>query len=277
MVLSALISVQRSTLAMKVHHFIAFPQYVSLAVQQGLNRVYTKFFLSDGPFVYQFTGYTMLLPSPRQSVIAQAIARDGVWEQEVTQFFRSKLTPDMVVIDVGAHIGYYTLLCASIAKSVIGFEVNTDAIAALEQNIKLNGFTNVSIIQKALFSRNGYLQFKRDQIKISEQATSAQTSVECVRLDDLAASGNLPTHVDLIKIDVEGAELDVICGARAFINTCRPHIIIEVHSRRLPDFSHSASEMLAELQRLGYTYTPIDTKALDFSRHNNITLYCEPL
>jgi hypothetical protein len=35
--------------------------------------------------------------------------------------------------------------------------------------------------------------------------------------------------------------------------------------------------MLAELQRLGYTYTPIDTKALDFSRHNNITLYCEPL
>jgi FkbM family methyltransferase len=183
----------------------------------------------------------------------------------------------MVVIDVGAHIGYYSLLCASIAQSVICFEVNSEAIAALEENIELNGFTNVVIIQKALFSRNGYLQFDRDQIKVLEKAAEGKTSVECVRLDDLTALKQVPAHADFIKIDVEGAELDVLCGARDFICASRPRLIVEVHSGKLPDFGHSAEETLAELQKLEYAITPIDTDTIDFSQHNNITMYCEPL
>jgi FkbM family methyltransferase len=149
----------------------------------------------------------------------QAYIVKGGWEEETTRLFKELAKKGDTIVDIGANIGYYTLLASDIVGSegkVYAFEPSPLNYDLLVGNIKLNNFNNVVAVQKAVSDRNGKLEFY-----LNDQDMGAHTIykpdrvgksvfVESITLDDYFKGKESP--IDIVKMDVEGAEMAVIQG-----------------------------------------------------------------
>lgn len=171
------------------------------------------------------------------------------YEPEMTAYLKSKFNPDTVFLDVGANAGYYTLMAAPLVKSVIAFEPHPLVRKELEWDIKEAGYTNVVVYPLALFSSNlrGGMEPQRHR-GIFHPGRINTLPVEAVTLDSL---GLAPT---LIKMDIEGAEMDALLGGRATLLAHKPILAIEIHPRRISKyFGYSRHDVPRFLEDLGYT------------------------
>ena len=196
-------------------------------------------------------------------VIGLGILR-GQYEQHELAFAKSVLREGDVVIDVGAHIGFFTIELAQAVGAqghVYAFEPLPSNAALLEQSIHENGFESRVTLQRAAVSDRsgtGTLRYAAETLNtggafLSEGsveglgALSAST-VPTVRLDDQP----LRRPVRLIKMDVEGGEPRVIAGARDLIARDRPVVVAEVHPEQLQRVSScSPADFLDQLSALG--------------------------
>lgn len=180
----------------------------------------------------------------------------GSYELPTVRFIRHYLKPGMTVIDVGAQIGYLTLEMA-IAHgndvSVYSFEPEPRNLNWLRNNLQMNAVDNVSIIDQAVSDADGFIKLYMSKDNnagthstISDAATVSTEYIEipCVRLDSFTSQRRL-TNVGLIKVDVEGAELEVVRGAEQLLRTQRPALILEMCSAfqnargfSVPQFKH---------------------------------------
>jgi FkbM family methyltransferase len=161
----------------------------------------------------------------------------GTWEPEVLRVVTNTVKPGMTVIDIGAHIGYYTLLfakCVGPNGRVVAFEPLPANFELLERNIQLNELICVKTFPQAVFSRNEELILTvPDDLPHSGDASIYQSSgtkqfrVPAIALDTFCESAGL--RPDILKMDVEGAEHDVLMGARGTINRFSPKLLIELH------------------------------------------------
>jgi FkbM family methyltransferase len=145
-----------------------------------------------------------------------------------------------VFYDVGANLGFFSLLAAHIsgldAGRVYAFEAAPDNAEAIRVNAALNAIANIEVLAVAVSDHagRGRLQVVDDQswsklVDYGEHPfTERVIEVELVAIDDLVAAGRLPPP-DVVKIDVEGAELAVLRGMRETIERHRPAIICELH------------------------------------------------
>jgi FkbM family methyltransferase len=143
------------------------------------------------------------------------------YEPETTRIFQETVKPGMVVIDIGAHVGYYSLLAAKLvgtAGKVFAFEPEPDNHALLLKNIDLNGYNNVVATRMAVSDRMGSsvlyltdLDSGRHSMFHHGLPERGSEEVEVTTLDAFLESEGWPT-VGLIKIDVEGAEITVLDG-----------------------------------------------------------------
>jgi FkbM family methyltransferase len=145
-----------------------------------------------------------------------------------------------VFYDIGANLGFFALLGAHLVGldegRVYAFEAAPDNAEAIRVNAALNAIANVEVLAVAVSDHagSGRLQVVDDQswsklIDYGEHPFTEQViDVELVAIDDLIASGRLPAP-DVVKIDVEGAELAVLGGMRETIERHRPAIICELH------------------------------------------------
>jgi FkbM family methyltransferase len=181
----------------------------------------------------------------------------GTWEPEVLRVVTNTVKPDMTVIDIGAHIGYYTLLfakCVGPNGRIIAFEPLPANFKLLERNIQLNELTWVKTFAQAVFSRNEELILTvPDDLPHSGDASvyqnrgTKQFRVPAIALDTFCESAGL--RPDILKMDVEGAEYDVLMGARKTIDRCSPKLLIELHHF---DGNLSAHPVPDLLSRWGY-------------------------
>jgi FkbM family methyltransferase len=182
----------------------------------------------------------------------------GENEPEVQKTLAETLREGDVLYDIGANIGFFTLNAARLVGAngcVYAFEPVPQVAETLRANIELNAFDNVVITEAAVHSRTGVAD-----LDLSGGTTAAHVvqgvpsavdllRVETQRLDDLVAAGTLrpPT---LVKIDVEGAERDVLAGMSQTVRAHRPVVICELHG--------SQDEFLAELADAGYVVSVLD-------------------
>lgn len=158
----------------------------------------------------------------------------GQADQDRIDLLRSLLPREAVVVDAGAYIGLYTCALAGCVAKVWAFEPDPRSVARLQRNIALNGFTNVITRQVALMESEGQVAMFLPPGSPESPATRTKNPggwdsaglVEARRLDDVFSG----IRLDLIKIDVEGAELSVLNGALALIDKHRPIIFCEVHA-----------------------------------------------
>jgi len=145
-----------------------------------------------------------------------------------------------VVIDIGAHLGEYSLAVAKNAETVIAVEANPDTFKILQKNIELNKTSNIIPINKAIYDSTGYqnLQIFGDKSGMSSMVMNYEDKSDSIKvktetLDRLVDNLKLK-KVDWIKIDVEGAEYNVLKGAKQTIllNKERIKLIIELHGEK---------------------------------------------
>jgi len=132
-----------------------------------------------------------------------------------------------IVIDAGAHVGFFTVPAALKAKEVIAVEPAPDSFKVLAKNIKLNGLNNVILINKALsdYEGIGYMSGKGLSATLSRAGT---LMVKVTTIDALLKSLRID-HVDVIKMDIEGSEVRALKGR--FLDRVRI-IVVETHGDR---------------------------------------------
>lgn len=161
----------------------------------------------------------------------------GQYEQMTTQLFESLVKPGMVVMDIGGHVGYYSMLAArktGPTGRVYTFEPDLANFELLSKNVKINGYDNIVLINKAVSNSAGSatlhvsaLDNGRHSIFDHKIPQNGSIEVETISLDTFLTSQGSP-DVGLIKIDVEGAEQTVLDGMdRLLRESPKVNMIIE--------------------------------------------------
>lgn len=153
-----------------------------------------------------------------------------------------------VFIDVGAHIGKHTIYSAMCgAKQVIAVEAALDNYLLLKHNLKLNNLYNVQPVHAACWDKNEKLDLYFDPVGIGSVISSVSEKPETVNgvtLDSLAVD---LTRVDMIKIDVEGAEANVLNGSKNILERFQPNIVFEAVT------DEQYNDVMAVLLPFGYS------------------------
>jgi FkbM family methyltransferase len=176
---------------------------------------------------------------------------EGGYEYDFTYLFRTLLAFGDCVLDIGANIGYFTLLSSRLVGKtgqVHAFEPSSRVMQRLKKNIEINALNNVILHEVAISDRCGNVEFyvaSRENLGLSSMrnlgpASAEKTEVRSFSLDSLLVS--LP-KVKLVKIDVEGAEFLVLKGMKALIERDKPYIILEVTNTFLEEM-HSNVAMV---------------------------------
>jgi FkbM family methyltransferase len=186
--------------------------------------------------------------------------RSGTYEPGVAEIFTRYIEPSMSVVDIGANIGYFTMLSASLVGPsglVVAVEPNPENIKLLEASRRVNGFDQVLVIQAAAGRRTGLLALNvsysngiTGELPNNVDAILAARPVPCFALDAILPKDR---RIDLVKVDTEGAELNAVIGLSETIARDRPVIVSEFSPGALPGISHcSGPEYLRFLIAKGY-------------------------
>jgi FkbM family methyltransferase len=185
----------------------------------------------------------------------------GYYEHRETVIVRSLLTNGSVFVDVGANIGWYTALAASIVGTtgkVLSFEPSPHAYKLLSQTVV--GASNVMVFNIGLSDHEGVLRLfvppetygNHDPSMVEYCAGMTPITVPVKRLGQLLEELDVPT-VDVMKIDVEAHEPEVFAGCEEFLRSGRiRNIFCEFNDLLLRQRGSSSRELLAYLRALGY-------------------------
>ncbi len=199
--------------------------------------------------------------SPEDTFVGNQIIRTHDYEPHVGRIFREHLRPGMAVLDIGANIGYFSLLAASLVGAsgmVYSWEPSPDNIKMLCASQLVNGFKNLEIIQAAATDRIALLRYFRSGSNgnVTEVGSGAPEDVlpaETVmglRIDDVIPES---ARIGMVKIDVEGFEFKALSGAVKTLQRSRPIVVSEFSPESLKHGSGvSGREYLEFFVQLGY-------------------------
>ena len=184
----------------------------------------------------------------------------GLYDHDEMNFVRRYLRPGDGVVDVGANIGAYTLLAASILGRegrIVAFEPSPKAAARLKENVEINGLQNVQVHCVAVSETPGTVLFYRNQDNVNrivvdgsrEELQDETDLVTCVTLDDELANARF----EFGKIDIEGAELMAFRGGQNVLRQGNPPVwLVELKDRLLSKYGGSANELADLLRTCGF-------------------------
>ena len=182
----------------------------------------------------------------------------GNHEPAVQEHLSRIVHPGTIFYDIGAHIGFFSLAAARSGAQVISFEADPENVTRLQMHVEKNGLSSkITFVEAAVWSSgNRKIAFQRgwprSQGGVTDHgirpvlASGSTISVNSITIDDFVAEG--AAVPDILKIDVEGGEVEVLKGATGVIRAHRPKLVIEVHHRDarigietlLEEFSYSA-------------------------------------
>lgn len=194
---------------------------------------------------------------------------DGYWESWVTEVFMRLVRPGMTVVDVGANVGWYSLLAAMLVGPegrVFSFEADPDTHRLLSDSLEVNGFRGRTVVEQvAVADSPGEVGFHRflnhrgsNSIRQSEDdAAEFGDSLELITVPSVSLDAyfaDSDVSIDVLKIDAEGAEPAIVAGAqRLLAATPGLQVLIEYEARNRP--------ALESLLELGYSLSRIDEGA----------------
>lgn len=242
-------------------------------------------------------GHQMVLAAPgRYPPVAMAM---GEYEEQTTSLFERTLKPGMVMIDVGAHVGYFSLLAArQIGPEGMVFSFEPDPInyELLVQNIELNKYNNISPVNAAVGDTVGSLTLFQTALDSGRHSIyhhglpeNGSIEVDVSTLDAFLNARDRP-DINLVKVDVEGAEMDVLRGMTGLLERCpNLKLIMEFNPALLQGAGVAPSDMIQELKSRGFNLSCIyeDTGVIPMEQlniedlvadllraDNSVNLYC---
>lgn len=192
-----------------------------------LKSLYYRIFFRTIPDVLIVNGMEMKVNKGDRFVSLDLLI-NGVYEKFETDLVKKEVKNGMNVIDAGANIGYFTLLLAkNVGPSgkVFAFEPDPDNFSILKENVEMNGFDNVVLVNKALSDSVGTTKLflsktnKGAHSILNFNKSKVSIEVETTTIDEYFKKSK--TKIDFIKMDVEGAEGKVFTGMRRFLKNNR--------------------------------------------------------
>ena len=200
-----------------------------------------------------------------ESALDEKLIKEGSFEKSELQFVERFVQPGMIVLDVGAHHGLYTLAASKrVGRKgrVIAFEPSPRERKRLVRHIRVNLCGNVTVVPFALGDVTG----TADLFVVSKcedwcnslrppivNHSTSKVRVEVKRADDVLETLGVAS-VDFIKLDIEGAELSFLKGATRILREWRPAILVEVQDFRTKAWGYAAHDILEFLERLNYRW-----------------------
>lgn len=170
-----------------------------------------------------------------------------LYETPVVALLEKLCAPDTFFLDIGANVGYYTLLAAQVCGRVAAFEVDPALVAELERNVQLNGVGNVQIVCAAVWSGEGQVfgfAARKHNKSMNALCPPENGSVFAPGLSiDTFCAQSGGAWPDVAKIDVEGAEGHVLRGMARALHSIRV-LFVELHPDALPAFGDSVQSVL---------------------------------
>lgn len=187
----------------------------------------------------------------------------GVNEPAVQQAMQKYLRRGMTFYDLGASIGFFSLLAARLvgpSGRVVSFEADPEIAARLAENLSYNKFTHADFEKKAVWSEPATISFVRvdsnaspdrglGHVSIGEPAAGDVISVETISLDQYVLSLPAP---DFLECDVEGAEVAVFQGAERSLREKRSVLLVEMHSEE------NQRALVSKFHQCGYAFRNLD-------------------
>lgn len=215
-----------------------------------------------------------VLPCDLRDLIQRQIYY-GLYEPEETRLFSKLLQPGDVVLDLGANIGYYTLLAAArvgTTGEVHAFEPVPENFLTLQANVQRNGWKNVIIQQLAvadgasenltLYTREGAHNSGWASLARSLKYQNVPMEVAAITIDRYITERGLP-HIALIKLDIEGAEPFALRGAATLLSSkSGPKVLCEINPFLLRQANSSPEELKGILTNYGYDLYEITQRGL---------------
>jgi FkbM family methyltransferase len=162
----------------------------------------------------------------------------GTYEVARVRAFANAVTPGAVVYDVGANVGIYSLLAslrAGPSGKVYAFEPLERNLLYLRRHLTLNHVENCVILERAVCNREGTRPFSVAawSSSMAHLAPDGEALIRSTSLDSCVYGEERLRPPDILKIDVEGAELEVLEGATRTLTEFRPTIFLEIHGTQL--------------------------------------------
>jgi FkbM family methyltransferase len=191
------------------------------------------------------------------------------YEPDTTRLFHRLLRPGMTVIDIGAHAGYFSLIgasCVGASGKVYAFEPFPASFRQLQRNIELNGYKNIHAVRKAVSDKTGVHMLlvnpkgsDRHSLFAGESSWERESpEVETTCLDDFLEGCDWP-RVDLIKMDIEGAEPAALTGMKRTLEKCAVrYIVTEFSPAPLRAAGYDPRRFLQEVANMGFALYAVE-------------------
>ncbi|MEJ0070934.1 MAG: FkbM family methyltransferase [Pseudomonadota bacterium] len=203
-------------------------------------------------------GQAVRLHLHEDEFLSNIIRRDGFWEMPQTKLLVAHVKKTDVILDIGANLGYYTVIAAKLASEgvVHAFEPDPANFALLERNCALNGCGNAVLHQMALSSESGPAQLfqsarNKGDHRLASSAKDGAAITIAREVGDVVLQA-LP-RVDVIKCDTQGAEADVFAGLESLMarSVPKPLMLVEFEPTGLAAMGPVPRRAVRPLRPLG--------------------------
>ncbi|WP_186435022.1 FkbM family methyltransferase [Gillisia sp. Hel_I_86] len=181
----------------------------------------------------------------------------GTYESNQSLKFVQKSKESQIFLDLGAHAGYYTLLYKSVNKAatVYSFEPVETNYGFLQKHIKMNNLNNIFHFKKAVADKEGVLRFARGNSVGGKLSLEGDMNVCAIKLSRFIKE-KIIQFPDLIKMDIEGAEYQVLKDLEPFLKSQKPVIFLSTHGDDIRE------ACLNLMKSLDYKIIPLDEKSM---------------
>ncbi len=186
-------------------------------------------------------GFELLIDPSLDNGVENSLYYFGTYEKGTLNFIKENLKKGDVFFDIGANIGLMSIFasnCVGSTGKIISFEANPDTVPILKNNIQLNHISNITIVDKAVGNENGRIRIYNNwavnrggATLIKPQQETDSFEIDLIKIDSVKEYSELP--VAMMKVDVEGFEMDVLKGMEAILKKADPpKLIIECSADR---------------------------------------------
>lgn len=210
--------------------------------------------------------------------VGQWIRCAQTWEPNEGRFLRAFLNPGLNAIDVGANIGYFTLLMSRAvapAGSVLAVEAEPENFRLLRANVERSGLANVDLLPVAAHRAPGLMSVTRNQSNqggthvVGPAGGRIAWPVQAVRLDDVL---DPDAAIDFVKIDVEGLDHAVVQGLEKTLGRWHPVLLVELNPVAIELHGESVQEALHLYRELGLEIRLLGGDALRLQQDSSMDL-----
>ena len=206
----------------------------------------------------------------------------GIHDEKDAMIVRNNIKKDEIVVDLGAHIGYYSLMMAKLVGQsgrVFAFGPELRNLELLKKNVEFNSYSNITIVSKAVSDINGECSlfigqesFGANKIfkpKKTNTQEFEESKTKTIRLDDYFKKLGILEKISFIKMDIEGSEISALRGMKNILKLNKNlKIFTEINKNALEDNNSNFREMLELLEVYNFKFYISDDKEIELKKMN---------